>query len=70
MYNFSFLKSVPGQIDKLDILPKELIILWSINFLLVFKFILIYFSLIVKQAIFAYVNHALIRSWNQPVLSN
>jgi len=24
----------------------------------------------VKQAIFAYVNHAPIRSWNQPVLSN
>jgi len=24
----------------------------------------------VKQAIFAYVNHARIRSWNQPVLSN
>ena len=23
-----------------------------------------------KQAIFAYVNHARIRSWNQPVLSN
>ena len=34
-----------------------------------FWFILIYFSLIVKQAIFfAYVNHARIRSWNQPVL--
>ena len=29
---------------------------------------LIYFSLIVKQAI-AYVNHARINSWNQPVLS-
>jgi len=27
-------------------------------------------SLIVKQVIFAYVNHARIRSWNQPVLSN
>jgi len=24
----------------------------------------------VKQAIFAYVNHARIRSWNQPVLNN
>jgi len=24
----------------------------------------------VKQAMFAYVNHARIRSWNQPVLSN
>jgi len=24
----------------------------------------------VKQAIYAYVNHAPIRSWNQPVLSN
>jgi len=33
-------------------------------------FILIYFSLIVKQAISAYVNHARIRSWNQPLLSN
>ena len=29
----------------------------------------IYFSLNVKQ-FFAYVNHAQIRSWNQPVLSN
>jgi len=26
------------------------------------------FSSIVKQAMFAYVNHARIRSWNQPVL--
>jgi len=26
--------------------------------------------LIVKHAIFAYVNHAQINSWNQPVLSN
>jgi len=26
--------------------------------------------LIAKQAIFAYVNHARIRTWNQPVLSN
>jgi len=26
--------------------------------------------LIAKQVIFAYVNHARIRSWNQPVLSN
>jgi len=33
-------------------------------------FILTYFSSIVKQAMFAYVNHAQIRSWNQPVLSN
>ena len=33
------------------------------------QFILMYFSLIVKQAIFAYVNHARFRSWNQPVLS-
>ena len=30
----------------------------------------IYFNWIVKQAIFAYVNHARIRPWNQPVLSN
>ena len=28
------------------------------------------FSSIVKQAFFAYVNQAWIRSWNQPVLSN
>ena len=28
------------------------------------------FSSIVMQAIFSYVNHARIRSWNQPVLSN
>ena len=34
------------------------------------KDILIYFSLIVKQAICAYVNHARICSWNPPVLSN
>ena len=34
------------------------------------KDILIYFSLIVKQAICAYVNHARICSWNSPVLSN
>jgi len=34
------------------------------------EFILIYFSAIVKQAIFANVNHARICSWNQPVLSN
>jgi len=34
------------------------------------KFILIYFSSIVKQACYAYVNHTRIRSWNQPVLSN
>ena len=34
------------------------------------KFKLIYVSSIVKQAIFDYVNHARIRSWNQPVLSN
>jgi len=26
--------------------------------------------LIVKQAMFAYVNHARIHSWNQPILSN
>ena len=39
---------------------KELAILTSIYL----QFILIYFSLI------AYVNHARIRSWNQPVLSN
>ena len=31
---------------------------------------LIDFSSIVKQAFFAYVAHARIRSWNQPVLSN
>jgi len=31
---------------------------------------LIYISLIVKQALFAYVNHARICFWNQPVLSN
>ena len=37
---------------------------WSISF------ILIYFSLIVKHAIFAYVTHSPICSWNQPVLSN
>ena len=29
-----------------------------------------YFSSIVKQAFFSYVNHAWICSWNQPVLSN
>jgi len=29
-----------------------------------------YFCSIVKQTLFAYVNHAGIRSWNQPVLSN
>ena len=34
------------------------------------SFILIYFSSIVKQAIFAYVNHAGVCSWIQPVLSN
>ena len=34
------------------------------------KFILIYFSLVVKQAILAYVNHAEINSWNQSVLCN
>ena len=34
-----------------------------------FQFILIYFSLIVKT-FFAYINHAPICSWNQPVLSN
>ena len=34
------------------------------------SFILIHFSLFVKQAIFAYVNHAPMRSWNQPVLRN
>ena len=28
------------------------------------------FRSIVKQPLFAFVNHALIRSWNQPVLSN
>ena len=28
------------------------------------------FSSIVKQAMFAYGNHAQIRSWNQPLLSN
>ena len=32
--------------------------------------ILIYFSSIVKQAIFAYVNYARIRSWDQAVWSN
>ena len=31
---------------------------------------MIYLSLIVKQATFAYVNHAQIHAWNQPVLSN
>ena len=31
---------------------------------------LIYFSSIVKQANFAYVNHVRIRCWNQPVLTN
>ena len=34
------------------------------------KFTLIYFSSIVKQAIFAYVNHAQMGSWNQLVLGN
>ena len=34
------------------------------------KFILITFSLVVKQAMFAYVNYAWSHSWNQPVLSN
>ena len=34
------------------------------------EFILIYLSLIAKQAIFAYVNHAQIRSWYQTGLSN
>ena len=29
-----------------------------------------YYSSILKQAIFAYVNHARNSSWNQPVLSN
>ena len=38
--------------------------------ILLVYFILIYFNSIVKQAFFAYVNHARIRSWNQPVLSN
>ena len=33
-------------------------------------FILIFFSLIPKQAIFSNVHHAWIRSWNQPVFSN
>ena len=33
-------------------------------------FILVYLSLIVKQAIFAWVNQAQIDSWIQPVLSN
>jgi len=41
---------------------------WTEKWLVLF--ILIYFSLIVKQALFAYVNHAQICSWNQPVLSN
>jgi len=31
---------------------------------------LIYFSSFEKQAIFAYINHNQIHSWNQPVLSN
>ena len=31
---------------------------------------LVYFSSIMKQALFAYVNHIWICSWNQPVLSN
>ena len=35
----------------------------------VVQFMLIYFSLIVKQAIYL-LNHARIRSWKQPVLSN
>jgi len=43
---------------------------YMIRKLLFSLIILIYFSLIVKQTLFAYVNHALIRSWNQPVLSN
>jgi len=30
----------------------------------------VYFTSIVNQAVFAYVNQAEIRSWNQPVLSN
>ena len=34
------------------------------------KVILIYLSSTVKQALFTYVNHSRIRSWNQPVLSN
>jgi len=29
-----------------------------------------YFSLVVKQAILAYLNHDEINSWNQPVLFN
>ena len=29
-----------------------------------------YFSLVVKQAILAYLNHDEINSWNQPVLCN
>ena len=33
-------------------------------------FILMYFSSIANKATFAYANHAQIRSWNQPVLSN
>jgi len=33
-------------------------------------FLLIHFSLIVKQPIFDYVNNGIIRSWNQPVLTN
>jgi len=35
-----------------------------------FVHVLICFSSIVKQVLFAYVNHAQICSWNQPVLSN
>ena len=31
---------------------------------------LICFSLIVKEAVFVYVNHSQILSWNQPVLNN
>ena len=50
-----------------------LILLYTISTTTLFslvQFILICFSSIVKQAFFAYVNHARIRSWNQPELSN
>ena len=40
------------------------------NILHVVEFILIDFSLIVKQAVFAYVNYTRLRSWNQPVLNS
>ena len=41
----------------------------TIDIYIMTQFILIYFSLIMKQVIFAYVSHIRIHSWNQPVLS-